>query len=471
MTGWAAGCVALAVVVVLWPAPGRRARRRRVLALIGAGPVTRPARVAGWLAWLRLPRLRLPRPPGRVPLGLLVIVAVVVAAGWGGAVAGAATAAYGVAAARTVLRRAAERAGAARRTVLLEQLGAAAADLRAGLPAGAALAGVVAAGRGADPLSVRVRAATRLAERTGAPLAEVVDRIEADARATDRARSVARAQAAGFRATAWLLAGLPAGGIALGYVVGADPLAVLLRTPTGAACALGAVTLQLGGLAWTARITHATTGPGPAAARSGRRCRLPGDPVRWGAGLGAVMVAVVLGGWFGLLAGAAVGIALDRGLRRLPSPALRARHLAASAELPLAADLLAVALRGGAPVDRAAAAVAEALPGPLADPLARVARVLRLGGTPAEAWAQLPPVAGADRLARAAVRSAEHGSALAGALSRLADDLRADRAVVVEAAARRAGVLLALPLGLCFLPAFVLAGLAPVIIAILGDVL
>ncbi|HEY8474948.1 MAG TPA: type II secretion system F family protein [Natronosporangium sp.] len=197
------------------------------------------------------------------------------------------------------------------------------------------------------------------------------------------------------------------------------------------------------------------------------------DLVRSAAGLSGIAVAVLLGGWLGLLAGAGIAVGLDRGLRRLqPAAEQRARRLAEAAELPLAADLLAVALRGGAPVDRAAAAVAEALPGPLGDRLARVARALRLGATPAEAWAHLDPaVAGAARLARAAVRSAEHGSALAGALGRLADDLRADRSTAVEAAARRAGVLIVLPLGLCFLPAFMLAGLVPVIIAILGDVL
>ena len=40
-----------------------------------------------------------------------------------------------------------------------------------------------------------------------------------------------------------------------------------------------------------------------------------------------------------------------------------------------------------------------------------------------------------------------------------------------EAAARRAGVLIVLPLGLCFLPAFILAGLVPVLVAVLRDVL
>jgi Flp pilus assembly protein TadB len=217
---------------------------------------------------------------------------------------------------------------------------------------------------------------------------------------------------------------------------------------------------------------------GPSRIRRPRaRVRVRVDRIRCVAGLAGLAVAVLLGGWFGVLAGGAVAVGLDRSLRRLPSPAQQARALAEAAELPLVADLLAVALRGGAPADRATAAVAEALPGPLGDRLARVARVLRLGGTPAEAWAELAAaggrdsVAGADRLVRAAVRSAEHGSALAGALSRLADDLRADRAIAAEAAARRAGVLIVLPLGLCFLPAFILAGLVPVIVAVLGDVL
>ena len=74
-------------------------------------------------------------------------------------------------------------------------------------------------------------------------------------------------------------------------------------------------------------------------------------------------------------------------------------------------------------------------------------------------------------MVRAAVASAEHGGALAGLLTRLADDLRADRLIAADAAARRAGVLIVLPLGLCFLPAFMLAGLVPVIVAVLGDVL
>jgi tight adherence protein B len=92
---------------------------------------------------------------------------------------------------------------------------------------------------------------------TGAPLADLLDRIEADARASDRVEAVAKAQRAGVHATALLLAGLPLAGIALGYAIGADPVHVLLHTPFGAGCALVALALQVAGLAWSTRLAVA----------------------------------------------------------------------------------------------------------------------------------------------------------------------------------------------------------------------
>jgi Flp pilus assembly protein TadB len=186
------------------------------------------------------------------------------------------------------------------------------------------------------------------------------------------------------------------------------------------------------------------------------------------AGLG---IAGFIGRWWAVPVGVAAGFGVHRFLSGREPAALRRARQQAVEELPLCADLLAAALTAGAPVDRAASAVADALGGPLGQRLARTARSLRLGAGPPEAWAHLSDVAGADRVVAAAVRSSASGGALAGALTRLADDLRADRGVAAEAAARRAGVLIVLPLGLCFLPAFVLAGLVPVVVAVLGDVL
>ncbi|MDG4763388.1 type II secretion system F family protein [Solwaraspora sp. WMMD406] len=187
--------------------------------------------------------------------------------------------------------------------------------------------------------------------------------------------------------------------------------------------------------------------------------------------LAAVAVVVIGGNWLSVPVGLAVAVGLDRGLRRIEPPQARRQRLREAADLPLAADLLAAALRAGAPVDRAGAAVADAIGGPLGLRLERVARSLRLGAEPQQAWDQVSGVAGGDRLAAAAVRSSASGAALAGALTRLADDLRAGRSTRAEASARRAGVLIVLPLGLCFLPAFIVAGLVPVIVAVLGDIL
>ena len=97
-------------------------------------------------------------------------------------------------------------------------------------------------------------------------------------------------------------------------------------------------------------------------------------------------------------------------------------------------------------------------------------RALRSGAGAAVGWGLLGDGSG-SRVARAAERSGHSGAALAGAFARVADDLRADAVQTAEARARTAGVLVVLPLGLCFLPAFVLTGLVPVIVAVVGGVL
>ena len=172
-----------------------------------------------------------------------------------GPVAAVVLAGYGTLGVRALLRRRASRYAERARRRALDQLCGLAADLRAGLPVPPAVQ-VAAESRpdGSDRLRRLASAAVRLADRTGAPLAELVERIEADARATDRGLAAAAAQAAGARATAWLLAALPVGGIGLGYGIGVDPVAVLLHTPVGGVCAIVAVALQVAGLFWAERL-------------------------------------------------------------------------------------------------------------------------------------------------------------------------------------------------------------------------
>ena len=179
----------------------------------------------------------------------------------------------------------------------------------------------------------------------------------------------------------------------------------------------------------------------------------------------------LVGGWAGLVVGVATALLLCWYLRRIEPAERRRERARAALELPYAVDLLAAALRAGLPTDRAVGEVAEALGGPVGVRLGRVAGALSLGLPPELAWRPVQDLPAGTRLAAAVARSAESGAALAGAFLRLAEDLRTARLAEAETAAQRAGVLLVLPLGLCFLPAFVVAGIVPVIVAVLGDVL
>jgi pilus assembly protein TadC len=73
--------------------------------------------------------------------------------------------------------------------------------------------------------------------------------------------------------------------------------------------------------------------------------------------------------------------------------------------------------------------------------------------------------------ARAAARSAATGAALARTARAESSRVRAALTDAAEARAQRAGVLIAAPLGLCFLPAFLVLGVVPVVIGLAGEVL
>jgi pilus assembly protein TadC len=140
-------------------------------------------------------------------------------------------------------------------------------------------------------------------------------------------------------------------------------------------------------------------------------------------------------------------------------------------------DVLAVCLAAGMAVSTAAAATAAAAPPKLAGVLRRAADLLALGADPVVAWSIPPQTRGCsvdmhtDALLRLARRSASSGAALATGVAELADQSRHDAAHAATAAAERAGVLIAGPLGLCFLPAFVCLGIVPVVAGLAGDVL
>jgi pilus assembly protein TadC len=187
----------------------------------------------------------------------------------------------------------------------------------------------------------------------------------------------------------------------------------------------------------------------------------------------AVLLAIVL--WIGPGPSA---VRARAGMRRRvhrqpPRPAAGPDPLAVASSL----DVLAVCLEAGMAVSAAAAATAPCAPPKLAKVLRRAADLLALGADPAVAWSISPDAsagptdAHTDALLRLARRSASSGAALARGVAELAEQSRHEAAQAATAAAERAGVLIAGPLGLCFLPAFVCLGIVPAVAGLARDVL
>ena len=192
---------------------------------------------------------------------------------------------------------------------------------------------------------------------------------------------------------------------------------------------------------------------------------------RAAAGAAGVLCLVALGGRTGGVVGVLVAAAVWFSFGRLGSAERRRRQSRLIADLPIAVDLLAACLRGGAPWHDAVTAVAEAVGGPLGEELQAVSVQIRLGADPAEAWLALTKEPSLAPLARTAVRAASTGAALAPSLSRLARDQRRVARTAAAARARAAGIRALAPLGVCFLPAFVLLGVVPAIAGIAATIL
>ncbi|MEV5436704.1 type II secretion system F family protein [Streptomyces sp. NPDC052682] len=276
--GATVACLGAAVWLLGGRQPG--ARRARLLfaggGTAGSGPPGWPERVTDAL---RRVRARL-RPEWWAPAAGVVLA--VLGASVLPVVAGAA----GVPLlCRARLARQARRARERRADAVIGLCGALAGEVRAGRQPGEALlraardsgglgaaqAVVLAAARfggdvpGALAAAARqpgaeglrgLAACWRVAVDQGAGLAAGLDRLEGALRAERDQRADLRAQLAGARVTAVMLAGLPALGLLLGTALGVDPLHVLLHTGAGLGCLLAGGVLEGLGLWWALRIVR-----------------------------------------------------------------------------------------------------------------------------------------------------------------------------------------------------------------------
>ena len=139
--------------------------------------------------------------------------------------------------------------------------GVAAGSLRA-VAARARLGGDVVAGlRSAAACSEvpghweRLSVCWSLAQTQGLAIVALVKAAERDIVERERFASQVAAGMAGARATTAILAGLPVLGVALGHLIGAQPLRFLLCDGVGRWLLLIGVTLACAGLCWSDRIT------------------------------------------------------------------------------------------------------------------------------------------------------------------------------------------------------------------------
>lgn len=173
-----------------------------------------------------------------------------------------------------------------------------------------------------------------------------------------------------------------------------------------------------------------------------------------------------------LLAGAGpVRIRARAGLRTAVPRSVH-EHRAAPDSLAIASalDVFAVCLSAGMSVPAAAWATGPSAPTMLRSVLHRAADLLALGADPETAWSSETDDPACQALLRLARRSAASGCPLADGVADLAEQARQEAANTALAEAERAAVLIAGPLGLCFLPSFVCLGVVPVVVGLAKEV-
>ena len=149
------------------------------------------------------------------------------------------------------------------------------------------------------------------------------------------------------------------------------------------------------------------------------------------------------------------------------------RHAAAVLQQELAdtVELLAVCLSAGSPMRHALEVVAGVQGFATSTVLSKVVGLLALGVPEQQAWLELADHEVWGPVARDVARSVRSGTSLVEVLHVHADEARLVAHEGALQRARTAGVRSVIPLMACFLPAFVLVGVLPIIAGLLGGLL
>jgi hypothetical protein len=146
----------------------------------------------------------------------------------------------------------------------------------------------------------------------------------------------------------------------------------------------------------------------------------------------------------------------------------RAVESVAADEVPMTADLMAACMSAGAGVATALSA-SLVVAGPwLRSRGEPVVAALQSGALPEEAWHPWLSEARLAPIARTCMRTAGSGAAAAAELTRVAARLRAHQRMTRQQRVAKASIWIVLPLGTCFLPAFVAVGVVPLVVSLVS---
>lgn len=185
---------------------------------------------------------------------------------------------------------------------------------------------------------------------------------------------------------------------------------------------------------------------------------------------GGLFGVTVVGGAAGWVVAALIGAAIWTTIGRMEPASIREQREQAARELPHVVQLLAMVLASGASLPDAVRQVSRAFPGPATAALRRCEARLTVGVAPEVVWSELAEQRGFARVGRALARAQASGVPVADVVRRLGVDLAREARAEAEDRARAVGVRAAVPLGLCLLPAFLLIGIVPVVVASLQAV-
>lgn len=178
--------------------------------------------------------------------------------------------------------------------------------------------------------------------------------------------------------------------------------------------------------------------------------------------VGALTPLLFFGMWWVLVAPIAYWL-LKRTLTLLPSEASVARAKEREREGLFFLSALGGSLKAGLPLLPALANVATLLTSSLKSDIEKVYSLLLLGAEPKQAWGVLVDDPQLGSCARAIARAQLEGRSLAVVVDRMITEVFEKSLTRSKERVKSLSVKLALPIGLCFLPSFLIGGIGPVI--------